>query len=86
MARSTGSKEGLQLRQRVPLQVVRNQLVGIINERVGRDVSFITAYMTFSRCDGESNWNVALGIQALDIFEVFTPAVKQMQERLNIAW
>jgi hypothetical protein len=86
MTTSTGTKEGLQLRQTVPLRVVRDELIGRVNMAVGRDVSFITAHITFSRCDGKSNWNAAPGIQALDILEVFIPAVEQMQDHLNIAW
>ena len=76
----------MQLRQTVPLRVARDQLIGHINKALDRDVSFVTAYITFSRCDGESNWDAALGIQALDILEAFNKAVKQMQQHLNIAW
>jgi hypothetical protein len=70
----------------VSLTVARNQLIGLTNKALGRDASFISAYITFSRCDGELNWDAALGIQTLDILDVFDKAVKQTREDFNIAW
>jgi hypothetical protein len=70
----------------VPMTIVRNQLIALVNEGLGRDVSFIADYITFQQLPGEPNWEAALRIQSLDILKVFTEAVSLTQLRFNIAW
>lgn len=73
-------------RRAVPIKVVRDQLIALTNAGLGRDVRFIVDHIAFQKRVGEPNWDAVLRIQALDIIDVFTKVVRQIQQQFDIAW